>query len=82
MQELADALAERLGAPVAIEDRRYRMLAYSAHAEAPDAVRLASILTREAPAALAAWLDARGPHRARRRRRGRRQAHGAPVHRR
>ena len=50
MQELADALAERLGAPVAIEDRRYRMLAYSAHAEAPDRVRLASILTREAPA--------------------------------
>jgi hypothetical protein len=60
MQELADALAERLGAPVAIEDRRYRMLAYSAHAEAPDPVRLASILTREAPAELAAWLDAQG----------------------
>ena len=60
MQELADALAERLGAPVAIEDRRYRMLAYSAHAAAPDPVRLASILTREAPAELAAWLDARG----------------------
>jgi hypothetical protein len=60
MQELADALAERLGAPVAIEDRRYRMLAYSAHAEAPDRVRLASILTREAPSDLAAWLDANG----------------------
>lgn len=60
MQELADALAERLGTPVAIEDRRYRMLAYSAHAEAPDRVRLASILTREAPAELAAWLDAHG----------------------
>ncbi|HYI18135.1 MAG TPA: helix-turn-helix domain-containing protein [Solirubrobacteraceae bacterium] len=60
MQELADALAERLGAPVAIEDRRYRMLAYSAHAEAPDQVRLTSILTREAPAELAAWLDAQG----------------------
>jgi hypothetical protein len=60
MQELADALAERLGAPVAIEDRRYRMLAYSAHAAAPDPVRLASILTREAPAELAAWLDEHG----------------------
>ncbi len=60
MQELADALAERLGTPVAIEDRRYRMLAYSAHAQAPDPVRLASILTREAPAALAAWLDEHG----------------------
>jgi len=60
MQELADALAERLGAPVAIEDRRYRMLAYSAHEQAPDRVRLASILTREAPSDLAAWLDDHG----------------------
>jgi hypothetical protein len=58
LQQLADALAERLGRPVAIEDRRYRVLAYSAHAEPPDRVRLASILTREAPADLAAWLDA------------------------
>jgi hypothetical protein len=60
LQELADGLAARLGRPVAIEDRRFRVLAYSAHAEPPDRVRLASILTREAPADLAAWLDARG----------------------
>jgi hypothetical protein len=60
LQELVDALAERLGRPVAIEDRRYRVLAYSAHAEPLDRVRLASILTREAPADVADWLDAQG----------------------
>jgi hypothetical protein len=64
LQELVDALAERLGRPVAIEDRRYRVLAYSAHAEPPDRVRLASILEREAPADVVAWLDARGLSRA------------------
>jgi PucR C-terminal helix-turn-helix domain len=60
LQDLVDALAERLGRPVAIEDRRYRVLAYSAHAEPLDRVRLASILTREAPADVAQWLDAQG----------------------
>jgi hypothetical protein len=64
LQELVDALAERLGRPVAIEDRRYRVLAYSAHAEPLDRVRLTSILTREAPADVVAWLDARGLSRA------------------
>ena len=39
LQELVDGLAERLGRPVSIDDRRYRVLAYSAHAEAPDALR-------------------------------------------
>ena len=52
LQELVDGLAARLGRPVAIEDRRYRVLAYSAHAEPLDRVRMASILTREAPADL------------------------------
>src|SRR5215217_6120569 len=66
LQDLVDALAQRLGRPVAIEDRRYRVLAYSAHAEPPDRVRLASILTRAAPADVAAWLDARGLPRAQR----------------
>jgi len=64
LQDLVDALAERLGRPVAIEDRRYRVLAYSAHAEPLDRVRLTSILTREAPADVADWLDAQGLARA------------------
>jgi PucR-like helix-turn-helix protein len=64
LQDLVDALAERLGRPVSIEDRRYRVLAYSAHAEPLDRVRLASILTREAPADVAAWLDGQGLPRA------------------
>jgi hypothetical protein len=64
LQELVDALAERLGRPVSIEDRRYRVLAYSAHAEPLDRVRLTSILTREAPADVAQWLDGRGLPRA------------------
>jgi len=64
LQDLVDALAERLGRPVSIEDRRYRVLAYSAHAEPFDRVRLASILTRRAPADVADWLDAQGLPRA------------------
>jgi hypothetical protein len=60
LQDLVDGLALRLGRPVAVEDRRYRVLAYSAHGEQPDRVRLASILTREAPADVADWLDAQG----------------------
>ena len=64
LQDLVDALAARLGRPVAIEDRRYRVLAYSAHAEPLDRVRLASILTREAPADVAGWLDGQGLPRA------------------
>ena len=60
LQELVDDLAERLGRPVALEDRRYRVLAYSAHDAPLDRVRLASILAREAPADVVAWLDAEG----------------------
>jgi len=60
LQDLVDALAQRLGRPVSIDDRRYRVLAYSAHAEPPDALRLTSILTRAVPADVAAWLDERG----------------------
>jgi hypothetical protein len=66
LQELVDALAAKLGRPVAIEDCRYRVLAYSAHAEPLDRVRLFSILTREAPADVARWLDAQGLPRAER----------------
>jgi hypothetical protein len=60
LQDLVDELALRLGRPVAVEDRRYRVLAYSSHGDQPDRVRLTSILTREAPADVADWLDSQG----------------------
>jgi hypothetical protein len=60
LQDLVDALADRLGRPVSVEDRRWRLLAFSAHTELEDRVRQASILARAAPPAVAAWLDTLG----------------------
>lgn len=60
VQDLVDDLADALGRPVALEDRRWRLLAYSAHTELEDRVRQASILARAAPPAVAAWLDTLG----------------------
>lgn len=57
LQDVLDDLARRLGAPVELEDRRYRLIAYSAHESASDAVRAVSILTRQAPPAVVGWLD-------------------------
>jgi hypothetical protein len=55
-----DDLADALRRPVALEDRRWRLLAYSAHTELEDRVRQASILARAAPPRVAAWLDTLG----------------------
>jgi hypothetical protein len=60
VQDLVDDLADALGRPVALEDRRWRLLAYSAHTELEDRVRQASILARAAPPKVAAWLDTLG----------------------
>src|SRR4051794_41970236 len=60
VQDLVDDLAEALGRPVSVEDRRWRLLAFSAHTELEDRVRQASILARAAPPAVAAWLDTLG----------------------
>ena len=57
LQDLVDDLADELGRPVALEDRRWRLLAFSAHTELEDRVRQASILARAAPPDVAAWLD-------------------------
>lgn len=65
LQQLVDDLADRLGLPVSLEDRRWRLLAHSAHAVAPDEVRLASILTREAPPEVGRWLAGLGLERRR-----------------
>jgi hypothetical protein len=64
VQDLVDDLADALGRPVALEDRRWRLLAFSAHTELEDRVRQASILARAAPPDVAAWLDTLGLERA------------------
>lgn len=46
MQQLVDQIAARIGRPVLVEDRRQRVLCYSAHIEPLDEVRRASILRR------------------------------------
>jgi PucR C-terminal helix-turn-helix domain len=60
VQDLVDDLADVLGRPVALEDRRWRLLAFSAHTELEDRVRQASILARAAPPDVVAWLDTLG----------------------
>jgi DNA-binding phage protein len=64
LQDLVDDLADTLGRPVALEDRRWRLLAFSAHTELEDRVRQASILARAAPSDVVAWLDTLGLERA------------------
>jgi ribosomal protein L30/L7E len=64
LQDLVDDLADALKRPVALEDRRWRLLAFSAHTELEDRVRQASILARAAPPEVAAWLDTLGLDRA------------------
>jgi len=60
LQGLVDALAADLGRPVGVDDRQYRAVAYSSHLDGVDPVRLASILQREAPPAVTAWLESLG----------------------
>ncbi len=60
LQDLVDDLAATVGRPVALEDRRWRLLAFSAHTELEDRVRQASILARAAPPEVVAWLDTLG----------------------
>jgi hypothetical protein len=64
LQDLVDDLADAVGRPVALEDRRWRLLAFSAHTELEDRVRQASILARAAPPDVVAWLDTLGLERA------------------
>lgn len=64
LQDLVDGLADHLGRPVGVDDRRLRSVAYSSHVDGIDPVRLASILQREAPSEVADWLDDLGIARA------------------
>jgi sugar diacid utilization regulator len=59
-QSLVDALAVTLDRPIGVDDRRFRAVAYSSHVDGVDPVRLASILQREAPREVTAWLESLG----------------------
>lgn len=60
VQALVDALAAELNRPTGVDDRHFRSIAYSSHADDVDSVRLASILHREAPQAVREWLEELG----------------------
>lgn len=55
LQEVVDALAERLNRPILVEDHHQRVITYSAHADAGDDVRREAILRRRSPAAAVSW---------------------------
>jgi len=54
---LVDSLAAALSRPVGLDDPGFRSIAYSSHSSEVDRVRLASILQREAPEDVIAWLE-------------------------
>ncbi|MGW3953208.1 PucR family transcriptional regulator [Streptomyces sp. NPDC004752] len=60
---LADAVAERLAAPVTVEDVRHQVLAYSAFGETADDARMDSILGRAVPDKIVTQLRAAGTFR-------------------
>ncbi|RJO73570.1 CdaR family transcriptional regulator [Nocardia panacis] len=60
LQQLVDNAGRRLGRSVAIDDAKVRLLAYNAHAAEVDAVRVGSILRREVPPELVAYIYASG----------------------
>jgi DNA-binding PucR family transcriptional regulator len=57
VQDLVDELAVQVARPVALEDKAWRLLAYSAHEQLVDEVRRETILLRSAPPEVARWLD-------------------------
>jgi hypothetical protein len=65
LQEIVDDLEADLRRPISVEDRRWRLLAHSAQPDEADPVRRTSILTRETPPDVAAWLEGLGLQRAR-----------------
>ncbi|WP_354700323.1 hypothetical protein DSM112329_00592 [Paraconexibacter sp. AEG42_29] len=62
LQELLDRLAARVGHAVSLEDPQLRLIAYSQTGEDADPVRLRSILRRESPEDVRAWLFGHGLH--------------------
>ncbi|MFE7114568.1 PucR family transcriptional regulator [Streptomyces sp. NPDC057654] len=64
LQQVIDALAARLERSVAVDDRRLRLLAHSAHRGEADAARVGSIMNRSVPAELFEHVTAQGAPRA------------------
>ncbi|MEV0266216.1 helix-turn-helix domain-containing protein [Streptomyces sp. NPDC050617] len=64
LQQVVDALAARLERSVAVDDRRLRLLAHSAHRDEADAARVGSIMNRSVPAELFEHVTAQGAPRA------------------
>jgi hypothetical protein len=60
VQAIVDALAERLGRSVAVDDPRIRLIAASRHFGDEDTVRIGSVLNRAIPADLAAEVLGHG----------------------
>lgn len=60
LQDLVDGLAARLGCAVSLEDPQLRLIAYSETGDDADAVRRRSILRRESPDDVRAWLFSHG----------------------
>jgi sugar diacid utilization regulator len=60
IQALVDALAAELDRPVGLDDHRFRALSYSSHVDRVDQVRMVSIMRREAPQEVTAWLESIG----------------------
>lgn len=58
LQEIADAAAQEVKRPVAIDDRQLRLLVHTEHADDVDAVRLDSILKRPLRPEVLAWVHA------------------------
>ena len=65
LQDIVDDLEAELLRPISVEDRRWRLLAHSAQPDETDPVRRSSILTRETPPDVTAWLEGLGLQRAR-----------------
>ncbi|WP_158542922.1 PucR family transcriptional regulator [Phytoactinopolyspora halophila] len=66
LQQLLDAVAERIGRPAVLEDRFLKLIAYSAHDRPLDEVREDSILRKHASTEVSRWLKEFGLAEARR----------------
>lgn len=64
VQDLVDEASAILLAPVTLEDRRFRLLAFAAHAGDADSVRVETVMSRGAHPSTREWFEAFGIARA------------------